>query len=134
MEKKRYYVSMRRFIILSSFIIGFVSFFISYKKKEDTSLLAKLEQMMYRTKMNVHWNKCNERVLQHLAQLLKGTPNWEWVPTVRLASGDSRRIFLICITRVYSFTQNQHFKIHRIFLEYRSALEKTLSKRRRTIK
>ena len=54
MEKKRHYVSMRRFIILSSFIIGFVSFFISYKKKEDTSLLAKLEQMMYRTKMNVH--------------------------------------------------------------------------------
>ena len=54
MEKKRYYVGMRRFIILSSFIIGFVSFFISYKKKEDTSLLAKLEQMMYRTKMNVH--------------------------------------------------------------------------------
>ena len=38
MEKKRHYVSMRRFIILSSFIIGFVSFFISYKKKEDTSL------------------------------------------------------------------------------------------------
>ena len=31
MEKKRYYVGMRRFIILSSFIIGFVSFFISYK-------------------------------------------------------------------------------------------------------
>lgn len=54
MEKKRYYVSMRRFIILSSFIIGFVSFFISYKKKEDTSLLDKLEQMMCRTKMNVH--------------------------------------------------------------------------------
>lgn len=54
MEKKRHYVSMRRFIILSSFIIGFVSFFISYKKKEDTSLLAKLEQMMYRTKMDVH--------------------------------------------------------------------------------
>lgn len=54
MEKKRHYVSMRRFIILFSFIIGFVSFFISYKKKEDTSLLAKLEQMMCRTKMNVH--------------------------------------------------------------------------------
>ena len=54
MEKKRYYVGMRRFIILSSFIIGFVSFFISYNKKEDASLLAKLEQMMYRTKMNVH--------------------------------------------------------------------------------
>jgi hypothetical protein len=51
MEKKRYYVGMRRFIILSSFIIGFVSFFISYNKKEDASLLAKLEQMMYRTKM-----------------------------------------------------------------------------------
>lgn len=33
MEKKRYYVGMRRFIILSSFIIGFVSFFISYNEK-----------------------------------------------------------------------------------------------------
>lgn len=54
MEKKRYYVGMRRFIILSSFIIGFVSFFISYNKKEDASLLDKLEQMMCRTKMNVH--------------------------------------------------------------------------------
>ena len=54
MEKKRYYVGMRRFIILSSFIIGFVSFFISYNKKEDASLPDKLEQMMCRTKMNVH--------------------------------------------------------------------------------
>lgn len=44
MEKKRYYVGMRRFIILSSFIIGFVSFFISYNKKEDSSLPDKLEQ------------------------------------------------------------------------------------------
>ena len=54
MEKKRYYVGMRRFIILSSFIIGFVSFFISYNKKEDASLPDKLGQMMCRTKMNVH--------------------------------------------------------------------------------
>ena len=43
-----------RFIILSSFIIGFVSFFISYNKKKDASLPDKLEQMMCRTKMNVH--------------------------------------------------------------------------------
>lgn len=56
MEKKRHYVSMRRFIILSSFIIGFVSFFISYNKKEDASLPDKLEQMMCRTKMNVHYD------------------------------------------------------------------------------
>ena len=54
MEKKRYYVGMRRFIILSSFIIGFVSFFISYNEKKDSSLPDKLEQMMCRTKMNVH--------------------------------------------------------------------------------
>jgi hypothetical protein len=56
MEKKRYYVGMRRFIILSSFIIGFVSFFISYNKKEDASLPDKLEQMMCRTKMNGFMN------------------------------------------------------------------------------
>lgn len=54
MEKKRHCVGMRRFIILSSFFIGIVSFFISYNKKEDASLPDKLEQMMCRTKMNVH--------------------------------------------------------------------------------
>ena len=54
MEKKRHYVGMRRFMILSSFFIGILSFFISYNKKEDASLPDKLEQMMCRTKMNVH--------------------------------------------------------------------------------
>ena len=42
MEKKRYYVGMRRFMILSSFFIGILSFFISYNKKEDASLPDKL--------------------------------------------------------------------------------------------
>lgn len=54
MEKKRHYVVMRRFIILFSFIVGIASFFISYNKKKDSSLPDKLEQMMCRTKMNVH--------------------------------------------------------------------------------
>lgn len=54
MEKKRHYVVMRRFIILFSFIVGIASFFISYNKKKDSSLTDKLEQMMCRTKMNVH--------------------------------------------------------------------------------
>lgn len=39
MEKKRYYVGMRRFMILSSFFIGILSFFISYNKKEDAMRL-----------------------------------------------------------------------------------------------
>ena len=47
-------MGMRWFMILSSFLIGIVSFFISYNKKEDASLPDKLEQMMCRTKMNVH--------------------------------------------------------------------------------
>lgn len=56
MREKRHYVGMRWFMILSSFLIGIVSFFISYNKKEDVSLPDKLEQMMCRTKMNVHCN------------------------------------------------------------------------------
>ena len=44
MEKKRYYVGMRRFMILSSFFIGILSFFISYNKKEDASLPDKLDE------------------------------------------------------------------------------------------
>lgn len=54
MREKKHYVGMRWFMILSSFLIGIVSFFISYNKKEDASLPDKLEQMMCRTKMNVH--------------------------------------------------------------------------------
>lgn len=54
MEKKRHYVDMRRFMLLASFLIGILSFFVPYSKKEDASLPDKLEQMMCCTKMNVH--------------------------------------------------------------------------------
>ena len=59
MEKTRHYVGMRRFIIVSFFLIGIVSFFISYNKKEDASLPDKMEQMLYR---KIGRASCRERV------------------------------------------------------------------------
>ena len=55
------------------------------------------------------------------------------IRTFSLASRVSRCVSIVCVTRAYTFTQNRHYKIHRIMPERRSALEKTLSERWRTI-